>query len=236
MPLFDVKSLSIGAAVGFGLSFLMGIFSGVSFGVLLFRALVFGILGAGFVLLFRFAWGKFQMDSGAESAQDDEAREEGRQVDIVLPGEDILPAGRSGSADGLATTQAAAFAREELVPRDSDVDDEFSNEIATEVEEIRRSPLVEPSEPEAKAARPPSLLDDVDVLPDLDGFQDSFASPIAGDDGDGGNDDSVGFQPMEDLGDSHAYGARGSGGAGGDKNPEMIAKAVRTLLKKDEKG
>ncbi|RPJ07975.1 MAG: hypothetical protein EHM28_05570 [Spirochaetaceae bacterium] len=64
--------------------------------------------------------------------------------------------------------------------------------------------------------------EDVDVLPDMSAFESSFSVPDTGDNESGYAFDQ--FSPGK-LGDT-----------GIDKDPEILTKAVRTIIKRDEKG
>ena len=81
-----------------------------------------------------------------------------------------------------------------------------------------------------KGRRPSAGFDDLDVLPDLEGFSDSFtASEFAS-----GGSSSTASQG----GASYAGSASSSGSRQGQEglDPAMLAQAVRTILKRDQKG
>jgi hypothetical protein len=73
-------------------------------------------------------------------------------------------------------------------------------------------------------------FDDLDVLPDLEGFSDSFAAPEFRDPGPSG-DAPTGGDFVRPSGKS---GLRTAGGE--DLDPVALAQAVRTILKRDQKG
>jgi hypothetical protein len=105
-------------------------------------------------------------------------------------------------------------------------------DFSEELEELKSDPIVTRAEEDnASMYRPiqaPSALDEVDVLPDLDGFSSSFAALPASDSGGSG----AGPGPLP-SGPS-MEGGKKSGKAGDD--PELIAQAVRTLLAREQKG
>lgn len=71
-------------------------------------------------------------------------------------------------------------------------------------------------------------MDTLDVLPDLDTLSDSFGSVLPEE---SGEDSSI-------KSDSQITGSFSSGGysSGGGGDPVVLAKAVQTLLRKDQKG
>jgi hypothetical protein len=79
-------------------------------------------------------------------------------------------------------------------------------------------------------AKPLGGFDDVDKLPDLDGFSESFAPESYSD----GEDDSVGTSvsavPAGDIAVSS------SAAAGGTFDTKEMVSAIQTMLKRDQKG
>jgi hypothetical protein len=78
-----------------------------------------------------------------------------------------------------------------------------------------------------KDSRPSGGYEDLDVLPDLEGYSDSFnASEFAS-----------GGAPSSKDSKGHA-GQSGPGGRSGQEgfDPASLAQAVRTILKRDQKG
>jgi len=73
-------------------------------------------------------------------------------------------------------------------------------------------------------AKPPELIGDVDALPPLDAFADSFVSPIGVEEGEGSS-----------RSPANSSGSAGSG-AGGDFKAKEMAMAIQTILKRDQKG
>jgi len=234
-----LRSSIVAAGTAALLSALVGILSRVGLGALLLRALLgglaFGALAYGGLFLARRLLPG--LDSAAAGAGGDEGGL-GRSVDIVLPGEapeelvsaeplEGEPAERAPAAGRhpakAADEEPAAFARRR---RDE----------PEEVEEIDEAPeelvsLIGPEDQGPGAAVPRSespsaaSVDDLDILPDLDGFSDSFAPAE--------------FQSVEGGGGPAAHSASAGaprGGGSGSLDPAQLAQAVRTILKRDQKG
>jgi hypothetical protein len=88
-----------------------------------------------------------------------------------------------------------------------------------------------PADPaEDRGSRQPGGFDELDVLPDLDGFTDSFTASEFSSGGSGG-DRSERMPPVPSGGGSRPS---RSGQEGAD--PAALAQAVRTILKRDQKG
>jgi len=175
----------------------------------------------------------------AEVAAPDEGR--GKNLDIVLPeegpgdfaaaaleteaeelgdvggqAEELLQAPVVDVASDVAGTKAfAAYEDEESVAPESLLDD--GAEAATPLETGAASP----------AMRSSGGLEDLDVLPDLEGFSDSFAAPGYGA-SDTASEGSAALPP------GRAASGRQTDTAGLD--PAALAQAVRTILKRDTKG
>ncbi len=71
-------------------------------------------------------------------------------------------------------------------------------------------------------------LDDLDVLPDLDSLSDSYASPAPGMEDEAGSPDPA---PLPS-----SSGSLSSSSGSGGSDPAVLAQAVRTMLKHDQKG
>lgn len=222
-------SLAVGV-VASAISALVGILSSIPFLPLFLRALIGGILAValtfGAMQLLRRAVPDLFSASGpvpaeaipnveaegaAEAAPEDaDPSMLGQAVDIVLPG---------GTEDG-------SF----LAPMDAGAAEPFDAATAR-AEEVH---LLEPDEAvsaapfsaEAPLPRSSGGIDDLDVLPDLESLSDSFSEPISpatvasGGEGGGYSDVSRSAAPAQ----------------GGDADPATLAQAVRTLLKRDQKG
>lgn len=110
--MINPKYIGIAATVGFVLSFLIGIFSGISFGLLLLRALIcaaiFAAVGAGGSFLYQ----KFLSDGQSESVSDvsdasaEKASRVGGIVDIKI-GDESLPEDEGGPRFNVSGTRPA---------------------------------------------------------------------------------------------------------------------------------
>jgi len=233
------SSIRVSAGVGLGalaLSIIVAGFSRIPLGTLVLRAVVFGVLFAALtylvILLFRrYLPELFDEGSAVQTSQT------GRVVDIVLPGEESdVDATPVENVDYLDQGDIAAAVRASTVADDqSDPDVEVYGQIKSgqetgnleqEVRDISSGGLMEDatasSQADAKRLRPVVSLDQLDVLPDLDGLSDAFS--IALDMGDGG--EPAGFKPEANSGAGRTNGA----------DPATLAKAVQTLLRRDQKG
>jgi len=80
-----------------------------------------------------------------------------------------------------------------------------------------------------------AAFDDLDVLPDLDGFSDSFAAGEISDIAGTGDAASSSLAPPVARGPAAPRGG-GSGSRAESLDPASLAQAVRTILKRDQKG
>ncbi|MCX7025560.1 MAG: hypothetical protein NT080_13240 [Spirochaetes bacterium] len=209
-------SIIVGASA-FALSVLIGLVSRVGFAVLLVRALVFGVSFTAVPYLFSILVARFLpelLSDSPESALATEPGREGGHVDIVLPGDDEIP-------DPVGTSDRHRL--DGLPPDDG--------ELERETESLGAESLIPGETGEQPAAsgpaRPPASFDDLDVLPDLDAFASSFEGPngIVGESS--GSSDGEGGLPAKRSSEHGAV-------SGGD--PVELASAIRTILKRDQKG
>lgn len=253
----DLRASLVAAGSAAALSALIGIIAGVGFFTLLFRAIVGALLigGAvygGIILLRTMVPGLFSPAAATEAEADDfdplrsDATEKGGNVDIVLPGEPLgsesflgpdeaqayAPGGRSRAAiPGLASGRGSAESvLDEEAAELSPVDD--TSLLEAEGSEGERAAAMPSSAVPDKGRRPSSGFDDLDVLPDLEGFSDSFtASEFTS-----GGSSAASSEPASYGGGagSSSGSRRGQGQDGLD--PAALAQAVRTILKRDQKG
>jgi hypothetical protein len=238
----DVKVIIAAAAFAFVVSLISGIIGGVGFLTIIFRAVLgagfFGLLAAGLSLLLQkmvpelFETGELEMSAAEDSAegrdQDEGAAETGGHIDITL-----------GEESGEAAAEEAEDAAYEASDEEQE-EENFVEEVAEEEGNGSAAPAAgegEAAESTKKAPDIDSLIgtEDVDSLPDLEDFADSFEGVAASQNGDG---------------DSGAGSASGSGAASGggfsasepvdvfgtQEDPETVAKALRTFMKKDQEG
>jgi hypothetical protein len=237
----SIRASAFAGLGAFALSVIVAVFSRVPFGALFLRALLSGVGFAGLtfgaiLLLKRFLPEIFDdsarpQDTGADPAI-------GSLVDIVLPGGDEA---RPESGQGARPASSSRDADLESLPS-AYADSVDSGELAREVASLRSDALVandpgdtSPESAGSVAPRPSVSLDELDTLPDLEGFSDSFAEGQPGDsdysDSPGGG---AGGSSSRLMGVSDTMPTAGSPDAGRD--PVVLAKAVQTLLRRDQKG
>lgn len=229
----------VSAGVGLGalaLSTLVAGFSRIPLGTLVLRALVFGVLFAALTYLVILLFRRFLPELFDENLEV-QAPENGRMVDIVLPGEesdaDAVPAEQVEYLDQgeIGAPVGGIAGTVNLVDPENAIHGQPRHGLETgsleqEVREISSDGLIQeagsPGQGLSKKLRPVVSLDQLDVLPDLDGLSDAFS--IAPD-SDGGRE-PAGFSPEA---------VSAAGGANG-ADPVALAKAVQTLLRRDQKG
>jgi hypothetical protein len=237
----DLRVSIIAAAAAALLSALVGIIAGVPFGILLLRALlggaVFGsIVYGGYFVARRF----LPVAPGAQTAgQASETEAGSHSIDIVLPGETpdgFLGRGRAEEAEDFGKpldemALAGGAPRESSLSLSPDDDDDADSGL----EEV--GSLLPPEDGEGKSAAVPrpesaggTAFDDLDVLPDLDGFSETFA----------GTEFAGSSEPAETAlsrrPDSRFKGGQRGGDGSEHPDPASLAQAVRTILKRDQKG
>ncbi|HOV37756.1 MAG TPA: hypothetical protein PLG79_03465 [Spirochaetales bacterium] len=196
-----------GGVVAFLVSCLVGITAGVGFLTLLFRAILGGAFFSG--LLFVSLWAIQRFLPELFQVIED-TRTEANRVDLVIP--EHNPHQSDGSKDSFLSPQE---------PK------EFED-FVEEIEEVSKpmygadpkkgiETLSIPSENEASSSKEAGKpeLDELDSLPDLGKFGDSFSE----------------ISTPEILSGT----AEGTLGAEG-QDPAVLAKAVQTLLKRDKEG
>ena len=164
--------------------------------------------------------------SSSDSESEDTQTQQGSNLNIVLDSDEYSYAGNEAAAapDDTGSSESA----------DSYGEDE---EFVEEVEEIsgeEAGPETEPggSEPSRpqSAAQPGGYeefeeLSDVDTLPDLEDFSDSFESVAAVQDSESDSYSAGGYSSDESVDIM-----------GDQQDPATVAKAVRTIISKDQEG
>ena len=248
----DLRASLVAAGAATVLSALVGAIAGVGFLTLLLRALGSGLfIGAavfGGILLVRktVLGGLAQPQEFAEAeayVSDDVLK--GGKVDIVLPGEDVSP-DSFGSGEEPPSEYTDRPPIEPLKAYEDPPSGEGGEETPEKAAATGATPPAEAAsllEPEGSGAEAPAALpmgtgrekdsrpsggyEDLDVLPDLEGYSDSFnASEFAS-----------GGAPSTKDSKGHA-GQTGLGGRSGQEgfDPASLAQAVRTILNRDQKG
>ncbi|HOJ99052.1 MAG TPA: hypothetical protein PLW34_05795 [Termitinemataceae bacterium] len=229
--MFDPKISGITAAVAFGISFLIGLISGVSFWVLLLRAFLMGVLffvlsGIAYWLITQYLPELMQTGRGTEGTPslEEEGPPPGSRVNITLEGEgeELSPAAAlSAEEEGLEEMVSPGGAPNPEKALDQMEEGEYTKQgvASSDVADagLREEPM---------PALPPGIIDDVDELPDLESMADSFITP--------------GVEEEEEVSNSSRRdpGGKGTKGKGGADSfdPKEMAMAIQTLLKKDQKG
>jgi hypothetical protein len=215
----------------FALSIIIAIFSRVPFGVLVLRALVSGV--GFFALLYgaQFVLKRFVPELFEDSVATGEHPVAGSLVDIVIPGDEDerRVAAPAGVDDALGSSHVHAIPPADILG---------VNELAREVADLRSDQLIA-SDPgvslgndgDGLAPRPSVALDELDTLPDLDGLSDAFVETPAA----GPVDASGNVARQMGVSDSMPT-AGGPSSPDAGQNPALLAKAVQTLLRRDQKG
>jgi len=243
----DLRASLVAACAAAALSALVGIIAGVGFPILFLRALIGGLLlGAavfgGISLLRRAVPDILESDYESESEAAIEASpdpEIGGHVDIVLPGgaaevdslavdaepfdAKIFPEGGADAGfveeSGLLEPEGSTTEVKTAIPANADA--------GASLNAGARASHNASAERDRRAG---SGFDELDVLPDLDGFTDSFtASEFAY-----GGSSSERPERSPAMGSGSGSGGSKAGKEGAD--PAMLAQAVRTILKRDQKG
>lgn len=213
------------------LSALVGIIAGIGFFILVIRAIVCGlVLGAavygGGMLIQRLAPGMLDIDDAARDAAVTEPvgpREMGANVDIVLPEEPVEVDDLLSDAEPIVAKFSPEAAAEPGYVEEASL-------LEPEGEAVAAEAAVPPHAAAERARQPSPDFDELDVLPDLDGFSDSFtASEFAS----GG---SSAERPDRNPSVSSGGGSSGSRAGQEGLDPAALAQAVRTILKRDQKG
>jgi hypothetical protein len=229
--MFNFKISGIAAGAAFGVSLFLGLVSGSGFPALLFRALGFGVFF--FVLFNLIFWLLGQFVPDLLSGSDDLFDAPGSRVNISVgsgPVEGAFPSSDTDEVDNIGDGAARAFPG-----RLSAAADENADSSASVVETLdqddkegynRKGSVSAGETPGKETGRNPG---EVDLVPDFDTLSEAFL-PDSG----SGSPDTVAF----DVPEQKRTGSGGSQNRGfkGDFNPKELAQAIRTVLKKEEKG
>jgi hypothetical protein len=221
----NIKVVIWSAASAAVVAFIAGVFGRVAFLDLILRTLIggaaFALFGAGVsMLLMRFVPELFEVQEGEEeefavssSESEESANQQGNNLNIVIDSDDYSYAGKNAEkapADSYGDD-------EEFV---EEVEDVAGEEAALEGGESRPQPATQTGEYTEFED-----LSDVDTLPDLEEFSDSFESVAAAQDSEGDSYGGGGYssdQSVDIMGDQ--------------QDPTTVAKAVRTIISKDQEG
>lgn len=219
------KLFAVTGAIAFILSFSIGLLSGVTFLVVLFRAVVSAAGFSGLVYAISIVVKKYLPELLTVTEGEKEARTvnaEGENIDILLDEEGYAVDGSSGGQNRESAGKKAE--------KGEASEAEFEEEFIEEVPEAESSDAAVPADIDSgEYTDIHDVEEDIDELPDLDVFEGSFGSSLNGADG---------GEEVEDFSGPK----RSKGGAdaidilGGEQDTGSMAKAVRTILKKDREG
>lgn len=241
VTLNELKYALVPAAVSFGLSFITGILFRVGLVTAFLRAflfaLLFGALGFGVRLLFKQFLPELLPDVGAAKVETEETEkgdgseeafsEEDPVVDIVMEGDEDEHASlyRGNGGEGEAETLEAADTQAPSREGASEESTDFSSleEVGAEDEAIDELEEVdEEEEQEAASSQERQEAAGMQALPDLDSFSDAFSSVADSQIGESGASPMSSGQEVDLMGSRH--------------DASEVAKAIRTLMKKDQEG
>jgi len=253
------KTAAACALGAFLLSLLVGLISRNPFGVVLLRAFLLAILFAGLGVGARLAaWTYLPELAGASpGAQPESPDSRGRNVDILLPEENpqasartgrrSAGAGAGGGTGDMTADADAALEEESTAQQEAHARGELADELAEELP----SASEQAQSPEEDASE---LADVPDPGPPHRGGRGGLSSAPGGLSSGGSAEDldvlpdisSLEIAPDEMAGRAAGRAARRTGdgetprdalrGAVSGQDPATIARAIRTVLKKDEKG
>ena len=239
--MFEQRVGLIAATAAFIISFLLGVFSGALFWVLLVRAVGFALLF--FILVMGAHWLLSQFtpellnpsemgtdDETADTAENTQRNDHlGKLVDLSVDDEATPETAMTFPSE--RESQIGEEGEEFALGLDQQGQDGYTEEAREDTGSMR--PVT------TTAALPSGSVEDIDVLPDLESLSDSFISPMMDDMDHGeGNDTSISGTYAK-SGVPISGGSSGSGKTpkGGDSfDPHEMAAAIQTILKRDQKG
>ena len=218
--MLNLRTCSAAAGGAFLLSILAGFIGGADFLTILIRAFIFAAAAFGFaagaqqlisLFLPELAGSEFPSSAEQDAPADESGAYQprvGEKIDVSVGDDD----------DDLSQFVAEGGNEEERALAPSGLD-QRSEGGYTEGERSEKSP----------AARPPDLIGNVDVLPDLEGFSDSFVTPISSDESVERTESRSSYPASSASSSSTATGA-------GQFDAKEMAMAIQTILKRDQKG
>jgi hypothetical protein len=248
------RTAAIFAAAALALSFLVGIFAGNPFLTVIFRAILlaaaFAAIGVGFAFVVKRYLPELVSPPAAAPAASGDA--EGHSVDITLPEESpdsaVMEAEEPEEAESLDVGEPAAYRAAESAEEVEELESPSSGirtsatEGVDEVEDMAASvepiesmePIVETAENPGGESHPAlkrTALGGIDSLESLPDFGDlgNFTSPGK----------SASAHPAPSPKTERVRPRRPAEAAQGnlaEEDPESLAKAIRTVIKRDERG
>jgi len=242
----QVRLAIIGLGIGVLIGVVGGIAGGVPFLVVLLRSIISGLIGALLlyglkILVDRFLPGLFSDEPTRDPIEDISASDKdiGSNVDIVLPGD--VPDDTGDQASGLrAMVQNEAAAGAYLAgedagqsfrnPEPADAGEVLENEgvAVDEVPDTTRSSAEDGGTAKAGFSED-AFYSGIEHLPDIGGFSEHFgqtgetSEPVEGESG----------PALIDTDNSEPAVRSSGGGKSSELDPELMAKAIRTALKRE---
>ncbi len=203
----DWKMIAVIATLAFLFSLISGLIGSVGFGIIIIRAIIGAILFAGIgygisILLRKFLPELFETYAATALVSDENLSQKQEQPVNGKPQIDI-----SIGSD-----------KEEFAVEMEPVDNpDLDSETGAEAKSALVDEISESTSEEDEAAEGNHIPANIDVLPDMGVFSNSFNS-------------------AEDLDSSGTSGTVTLDIMGEEQDPELVAKALRTMVKKDQEG
>jgi len=226
--LFNFKTSGFAAGAAFVLSLVIGLISGVDFPLLLIRPLIFAAAFFALSCLVFWLLAQFLPEMLGEQDDDPGLSVPGSQVDISLdsPVEGAFPADNSESVDDIAGTPSSP-ARAASSPLDQGEEAGYNakGEVSADLQDADGAVAdIDSDEVVGRGAAK------AEILPDMDKFAENAAESAGESDAES---NELRFEPPEPK---QTLSAGKKTEMRGDFNPKELAKAIQTVLKKEEKG
>ncbi len=210
----DWKIIAVSGTLAFLFSFIAGLFGRVSLGVLFYRAVlgavIFGASGYGIsILLRKFLPELFELQSGRSGGIDKDFSNSQKVQSVAAESDDYTsdkPVIDISIGDETENS-VSEESRENSSEQVIDIGKSTSNEMVDEI--------VESDKPVDDDQLPGSI----DVLPDMGVFSNSFENA---EDIDGDDSSNSGAVTLDIMGE--------------EQDPELVVRALRTMVKKDQEG
>ncbi|MDR2144413.1 MAG: hypothetical protein LBP29_08595 [Treponema sp.] len=234
--MFNFKISGIAAGAAFVVSLLLGLVSGSGFPALFFRALGFG--GFFFLLFCVVFWLVGQFVPELLSGSDDLFDAPGSRVNISVgsgPIEGAFPSEDTDEVDSIDGKTARVFPGQLPVQADENADSSVSADKAldqNDEEGYNKKGFVSAEEASGKGKG--RNLGEADLIPEFDTLSEAFL-PDSGPEFSGQESPDTAVFDIPEQKKASSRVSQNQGFAG-DFNPKELAQAIRTVLKKEEKG
>jgi len=213
----DWKIIAISATLAFLFSFVAGLLGQVSIGVIFFRAIfgsfIFGALGFGIsILLRKYLPEIFELNSGSLSENNEDLSQKQEPSGLSEKADNIV-ADKPLIDISIGDETEQALSGENSDSKSILTDKNSPSGINELVEEVVETDKTDGSVDNIQ------IPGNIDALPDVGVFSNSFENSVSED---GDNFSSSGAVTLDIMGE--------------EQNPEFVAKAVRTMVKKDQEG